>query len=73
MLAREATFDPVRGAFVVLARPEAPEPVVGDRKMGLRVGQHKDTGHLKAIMVRSGGGGEMKLTALPSFLSGRLG
>lgn len=55
-LAREATFDPLRGAFVVLARPDEPDPVARDRRTGLRVGQHKDVSHdvVIAVIVRNG-------------------
>lgn len=50
---REATFDPLRGAFVVLARPDEPEPNMPERRRGLRsVDRCREQGQVKAVLVR---------------------
>lgn len=50
---REATFDPLRGAFVVLARPDDPEPDMPERRRGLRnVDSCREPGQIKALLVR---------------------
>lgn len=50
---REATFDPLRGAFVVLARPDDPEPTMPDRRKGLRsLDPCHEPGQVKALLVR---------------------
>lgn len=52
-VAREATFDPLRGAFVVLARPDDPEPNMPERRRGLRgVDPCRKPGQVKALLVR---------------------
>lgn len=56
LVAREATFDPLRGAFVVLARPNDPELNLPEPRRGLgAVGLCKDPGQVKAVLVRWGG------------------
>ncbi|CAN0424039.1 unnamed protein product [Pylaiella littoralis] len=48
---REATFDPLRGAFVVLARPDDPEPDTPERRRGLRnVDSCREPGQIKALL-----------------------
>lgn len=49
---REATFDPLRGAFIVLARPKDPEPNPQERRRGLGGSPWKDPGQVKALLVR---------------------
>ncbi|CAM9791247.1 unnamed protein product [Hapterophycus canaliculatus] len=50
--AREATFDPLRGAFVILARPGDPEPNPRERRRGLgAVNPSRDPGQVKAVLV----------------------
>ena len=49
---REASYDPVRGAFVVLARPNDPEPNPPERRRGVAaVGSSKEHGQVKALLV----------------------
>ncbi|CAM9926081.1 unnamed protein product [Laminaria digitata] len=51
--ARESTFDPMRGAFIVLSRPNDPEQAPMERRGGLgSVGHPKDPELLKEVMVR---------------------
>lgn len=51
-VAREATFDPLRGAFIVLARPNDPEPKLQERRRGLGGSHWKEPGQVKALLVR---------------------
>lgn len=56
LVAREATFDPLRGAFVILARPNDPELNPPERRRGLGAkGLCKDPGQVKAVLVRDRG------------------
>lgn len=54
IVAREATFDPLRGAFIILARPDEPEPTVPERRVGRATGRAKIPDNLTAAMVRGG-------------------
>lgn len=54
---REASFDPLRGAFIVLARPDDPEPNPPERRRGLgAAGSSKEPGQVKALLVSRGEG-----------------
>lgn len=54
---REASFDPLRGAFVVLARPDGPEPNPPERRRGLgTVGFSMGPDQVKALLVSRGNG-----------------
>lgn len=62
-VAREATFDPLRGAFVVLARPNDPEPNPPERRRGLGGSPSKELGQVKALLVRPCRGAHLHLPA----------
>lgn len=56
LVAREATFDPLRGAFVILARPNDPELNLPEPRRGLgAMGLYKDPGLVKDVLVRDKG------------------
>ncbi|CAM9341717.1 unnamed protein product [Ectocarpus sp. 13 AM-2016] len=62
LVAREATFDPLRGAFVTLARPNDPELNLPEPRRGLgAMGLYKDPGLVKDVMSEAGGRQPFKL------------
>ncbi|CAM9771665.1 unnamed protein product [Scytosiphon promiscuus] len=64
-VAREATFDPLRGVFVVLARPGDPEPSPRERRRGLgAVDPSRDPGQLKAVLAEGKARHPPKLPAI---------
>ncbi|CAB1113061.1 unnamed protein product [Ectocarpus sp. CCAP 1310/34] len=62
LVARQATFDPLRGAFVVLARPNDPELNLPERRRGLgAMGLFKDNGLVKDVLSEAEGRQPFKL------------
>eukprot|EP00752_Nemacystus_decipiens_P002208 g2099.t1 len=62
---REASFDPLRGAFIVLARPDDPEPNPPERRRGVAVvGSSKEPTQVKALLSEEESRRPAKLPAI---------
>eukprot|EP00903_Cladosiphon_okamuranus_P021065 g19351.t1 len=61
---REASFDPLRGAFIVLARPDDPEPNPPERRRGVAtVTSSKEPDQVKALLSEEESSGASKFPA----------